>query len=172
MSPKILTLIAGASLGLLMSAACTVTSVDDDGSGGTGTGAGTTTNSGGSGTGGDATGGTGTGGDATGGSGGGPACITCEGVIASTTDIDTADLCGYTEEGGEAACFENSSCDLFFTMYFEACGDGEEAGACETQCENSLCSATPTLPNFDDNTDTCANCIQATPSYNDCIADI
>lgn len=155
MSPKILTLIAGASLGLLMSAACTVTSVDDDGSGGTGTGAGTTTNSGGSGTGGDATGGTGTGGDATGGSGGGETCLGCADYLAGASDDP---VCGVDANND---CEPGSDCENFVDVFTCACvDDGGGTPACEAECQDGgmdLC----TEPGYVPPSAACQACIDA-----------
>ena len=128
MSPKIFTLIAAASMGLLVSAAaCTVESVDDDGNGGSGATGGTGTGAqggagvGGMGTGGDATGGTGTGGTID--------CGTCDEVVYPAAEPPVA--CG---TNSDQTCEAGSSCEKLVDLYVCACGDGSAAGACETEC--------------------------------------
>jgi hypothetical protein len=126
MSPKIWTLIAGASLGLLMSAACTVTSVDDDGSGGTGVGGGTTTTT---------TSNGGSGGDGGGGVGGGGTCAGCADTLyAQSDDL----ICGGTVVGDTLECDADSSCELLVDLFVCACvDDGSGTPGCETECSEN-----------------------------------
>jgi hypothetical protein len=156
MSPKIWTLIAGASLGLLMSAACTVTSVDDDGT--TGVGGGTTTTT--------TTTTTSNGGNGGGGVGGGGTCAGCGDYLYAQSEDE---ICGGEVIGGDLFCDEGSSCELLVDLFICACeNDGSGSGACETECAGTdgLCGGY--VPSTG-----CENCLAAgcAGEFGSCSAD-
>lgn len=157
MSPKILTLLAGASLGLLtVASACTVTSSDDDGGGGDGAsnqgGAGVGTGTGGAGGTTTSVGGSGTGGSGVGGS---EACLGCADFL-NGTDAELLP-CGGEVVGDELQCEADSECDNFADVYTCACvDDGNGAPGCEAECggEEDLCNF------FVPPSETCQTCLE------------
>lgn len=164
MSPKIWTLIAGASLGLLVSAsACTVTSSDDGGDNDDG---GASAGVGGNGTGGSTTSTGGTGGT---GVGGGGTCVGCADLIHANGTDGTDPLCGTNPDD---TCEPGSACEQFVDLYLCACGDGTTAGDCAAACDvdgMDLCSTDTYIPISDD----CINCLTASGAcsgvYGNCI---
>ena len=139
MSPKIWTLIAGASLGLLVSAsACTVTSSDDGGDNDDG---GASAGVGGNGTGGSTTSTGGTGGT---GVGGGGTCVGCNDYLYPGSELGT--ICG---DDGTGSCEPGTSCELLVDLFTCACSADSANGGCADVCQvggMDLCSDPPYVP--------------------------